>query len=51
MKPWPAQKTRSTHGIEPPFRRAVEQAGLEPKVVLRHTLRHTAIAHLGQAPA
>ncbi|MCZ6627971.1 MAG: tyrosine-type recombinase/integrase [SAR324 cluster bacterium] len=35
--------------IEKPFRRVVEQAGLDPKVVVRHTLRHTAISHLVQA--
>jgi integrase len=34
--------------IEVPFRRVVAAAGLEPKTVLRHTLRHTAITHLVQ---
>jgi site-specific recombinase XerD len=35
--------------IEKPFRRVVEAAGLDPKQIVRHTLRHTAITHLVQA--
>ncbi|MCZ6645337.1 MAG: tyrosine-type recombinase/integrase [SAR324 cluster bacterium] len=35
--------------MEKSFRRVVEQAGLDSKVVVRHTLRHTAITHLVQA--
>lgn len=35
--------------IEKPFRRVVKSAGLDEKVVVRHTLRHTAITHLVQA--
>lgn len=35
--------------IEKPFRRVVEEAGLDAKTVVRHTLRHTAITHLVQA--
>ncbi len=35
--------------IEIPFRRVVAAAGLDPKEVVRHTLRHTAITHLVQA--
>jgi integrase len=35
--------------IEKPFRRVVAAAGLDPNVVVRHTLRHTAITHLVQA--
>ena len=35
--------------IRKPFRRVVEAAGLDPEQVVRHTLRHTAIAHLVQA--
>ena len=35
--------------IEKPFRRVVAAAGLDPKQVVRHTLRHTAITHLVQA--
>jgi site-specific recombinase XerD len=34
---------------EKPYRRVVAAAGLDPKVVVRHTLRHTAITHLVQA--
>lgn len=35
--------------IEKAFRRVVENAGLDPKQIVRHTLRHTAITHLVQA--
>lgn len=35
--------------IEIPFRRVVKAAGLDPRQVVRHTLRHTAITHLVQA--
>lgn len=35
--------------IERPFRRVVTAAGLNPKEVTRHTLRHTAITHLVQS--
>lgn len=35
--------------IEKPFRRIVAEAGLDPRQVVRHTLRHTAITHLVQA--
>ena len=35
--------------IDKPFRRVVLQRGLNPKEVVRHTLRHTAITHLVQA--
>ncbi len=35
--------------IEKQFRRVVTRAGLDPKEVVRHTLRHTAITHLVQA--
>ncbi|MCL2590993.1 MAG: tyrosine-type recombinase/integrase [Betaproteobacteria bacterium] len=35
--------------IRTPFTRVVEAAGLDPKQVVRHTLRHTAITHLVQA--
>ncbi len=35
--------------IEKQFRRVVASAGLDPKEVVRHTLRHTAITHLVQA--
>ena len=35
--------------IEKPWTRVVIKAGLNPRVVVRHTLRHTAITHLVQA--
>lgn len=35
--------------IEKQFRRVIRAAGLNPKEVVRHTLRHTAITHLVQA--
>jgi integrase len=41
--------TGHTTDIRKPFRRAVTAAGLDPDVVVRHTLRHTAITHLVQA--
>lgn len=41
--------TGHTMNIEKPFRRAVKEAGLDVKTVVRHTLRHTAITHLVQA--
>jgi integrase len=37
-----------TTNIDGRFRRVVE-AGLDPRVIVRHTLRHTAITHLVQA--
>ena len=48
---FPAPKAASGHTIwiEKPFRRVVAAAGLDPKEVVRHTLRHTAISHLVQA--
>lgn len=48
---FPAIAARSGHvmNIEKPWKRIVEAAGLDPKVVVRHTLRHTAITHLVQA--
>ena len=47
--PSPASRTGHTVSIEKPFRRVVKSAGLDEKVVVRHTLRHTAITHLVQA--
>lgn len=41
--------TGHTVAIEKPFRRVVEAAELDPKQIIRHTLRHTAITHLVQA--
>jgi integrase len=48
---FPAKNSDTGHtvNIEKPFRRVVEAAGLDPKMVVRHTLRHTAITHLVQA--
>ncbi len=48
---FPADKSVSGHtmNIEKPFRRVVKAAGMDPKQVVRHTLRHTAITHLVQA--
>jgi len=44
-----ASRTGHTVNIEKAFKRSVVAAGLDPKVVVRHTLRHTAITHLVQA--
>jgi integrase len=48
---FPSQKPGKGHidYIEEPFRRVVNRAGLDPKQVVPHTLRHTAITHLVQA--
>ncbi len=48
---FPSETSASGHviSIEKAFRRVVVAAGLNPKEVLRHTLRHTAITHLVQA--
>ena len=37
--------------LDKPFRRVVGNAGLDTTLVVRHTLRHTAITHLVQAGA
>ncbi len=42
-------KTGHVVSIVTPYRRVVENAGLDPKEVVRHTLRHTAITHLVQS--
>ena len=51
--PWlfPAMAAKSGHTVDirKPFERTVIAAGLDPKQVVRHTLRHTAISHLVQA--
>ena len=47
--PSPTSKTGHVVAIEKPFRRVVQNAGLDPEEVVRHTLRHTAISHLVQA--
>jgi integrase len=51
--PWlfPSVATRHGHTVDirKPFVRSVIAAGLDPKQVVLHTLRHTAITHLVQA--
>ncbi len=47
--PSPAAKDGRTVNLDKPFRRCVAGAGLDVKLVVRHTLRHTAITHLVQA--
>lgn len=42
-------KTGHTTAIDEAFRRVVKAAGLDPKEIVRHTLRHTATTHLVQA--
>jgi len=48
---FPSKRTRCGYltTIHTPFRRVVTAAGMDPKQVVRHTLRHTAITHLVQA--
>ena len=48
---FPAENSSTGHtvNIEKAFRRVVKNAGMDPKEVVRHTLRHTAITHLVQA--
>lgn len=48
--PTPVKTAKFPHltNIQKPFRRVVAAAGLDPKQVVRHTLRHTAITHLVQ---
>lgn len=48
---FPSRKSKRGHtvNINKPFQRVVKAAGLNPKEVVRHTLRHTAITHLVQA--
>ncbi len=47
---FPAEDSKTGHrmNLEKPFRRVVAAAGLDPKRVVRHTLRHTCITHLVQ---
>lgn len=51
--PWlfPSPDARHGHTVDvrKAFVRSVKAAGLDPKQVVRHTLRHTAITHLVQA--
>lgn len=48
---FPSSQSSTGHvmNIEKQFRRVIVAAGLNPKEVVRHTLRHTAITHLVQA--
>lgn len=48
---FPSDTSKSGHQTEirKSFMTVVKQAGLDPTVVVRHTLRHTAITHLVQA--
>ena len=47
--PSPGARGGHTVDVRKPFVRVVVAAGLDPKTVVRHTLRHTAITHLVQA--
>ena len=47
--PSPGSKSGHTVNLVPAYKRAVAAAGLNPDIVVRHTLRHTAISHLVQA--
>lgn len=47
--PSTTSQTGHTTDIRKPFRRVVIAAGLDPDLIVRHTLRHTAITHLVQA--
>jgi integrase len=47
--PSPAAKFGHAVDLRKPFIKAVREAGLDPSLVVRHTLRHTAITHLVQA--
>jgi integrase len=51
--PWLFPSVGTCHGhtvdVRKAFVRSVIRAGLDPKQVVRHTLRHTAITHLVQA--
>ncbi|PVX38207.1 site-specific integrase [Janthinobacterium sp. 78] len=53
LQPWlfPSASSRSGHAVDirTPFIKAVIAAELDPREVLRHTLRHTTISHLVQA--
>jgi integrase len=48
---FPSKRAKAGHArdVKDAFKRAVEAAGLDPKAVVRHTLRHTAITTLVQA--
>jgi len=48
---FPSKKSKPGHmvAIEKTYRRVVKAAGMDPSIVLRHTLRHTCISHLVQS--
>ncbi len=48
---FPSKNSKSGHleWIDKAFRAVVKEAGLDPHVIVRHTLRHTAITHLVQS--
>ena len=48
---FPSVVSKAGHvvAIKKPFKKAVVAAGLDPKRVVHHTLRHTVITHLVQA--
>ena len=50
---FPSTRTTTGHveGFRVPFRRAVRGAGLDPKSVTPHTMRHTAITEMAEAGA
>ena len=47
--PSPKSCTGHLKEIRKPFIRVIKRAGLDPKKIVRHTLRHTVITHLVQA--
>ena len=47
--PSPRAKSGHTFDVRKAFRRVVVAAELDPDVIVRHTLRHTAVTHLVQA--
>ncbi len=48
---FPSKYSKTGHfiNIDKSFKKIIEESGLDPKVIVRHTLRHTAISHLMQA--
>ncbi len=44
-----ASKTGHRHRMDKPFRRSVKVAGLDPKTITPHVMRHTAITKLVMA--
>ncbi len=48
---FPSKYSKTGHfiNIDKSFKKIVKESGLDPKIIVRHTLRHTAITHLVQA--